>query len=177
MRVSFFGSSYAFNDSDEYRAAHDSAYELALAGYTIVNGGGAGIMEASTQGAREAGGKSIGVVIKNRAIDNASITSFNDEIIVLDTLFARIKELVVNSSAWVVFPGGTGTLAELAMAWDLVNKGLLNARPIVIYGQYWNPLVDLISGDSRYDRRGSCADLVTVAHSACGIVTAVKEVE
>lgn len=138
-------------------AAHTLAYKtgklLAQAGFTIANGGYGGTMLAAAKGAAEAGGKIIGVTCS--AFKGSEANEYISREIVTDSLDERLDTLINLGQGYVVLPGGTGTLLELAKVWELKNKGFLQAqKPIILVGGYWKPLVDLIAIDdpdsSRY---------------------------
>ncbi|MCK4795933.1 MAG: LOG family protein [Spirochaetes bacterium] len=161
--VSIFGSYRCTPDNEEYNVAFSTAYQLSKAGYTIINGGGKGIMEASSLGAKDAGGKSIGVILSN--LQNEKIkTRMNDNIIICNSLFERLQKLIENSAGFIIFSGGTGTLVELSLAWELMNKGLLKILPIICYGDFWKPVVNNLKDEPSYIK-GFCTDFIQFAYS------------
>ena len=137
--------------------AHTLAYKvgklLARAGFTIANGGYGGTMLAAAKGATEAGGKTIGVTCS--AFKGGKANEYISREIITGSLDERLDTLMKLGRAYVVLPGGTGTLLELANVWELKNKGFLEAdKPIILVGGFWRPLLDLIAADdpdsSRY---------------------------
>ncbi len=148
--ISIFGSYKPERGDEEYNAAYKTAFELSKKGYIIKNGGGSGIMEASTLGAKEAGGKSIGYIL-----GYSSKINYAENIIVCKTLFERLKLLIEGSVAFILFSGGTGTLTELALTWELMNKGLLDKLPIICFKDYWKPVVELFKKNSFYINKSS----------------------
>jgi uncharacterized protein (TIGR00730 family) len=131
-------------------AAHTLAYKvgklLAQAGFTIANGGYGGTMLAAAKGAAEAGGKIIGVTCS--AFKGSEANEYISREIVTGSLSERLDTLLKLGRAYVVLPGGTGTLLELANVWELKNKGFLEAnKPIILVGGFWRPLLDLIAAD------------------------------
>jgi uncharacterized protein (TIGR00730 family) len=134
--VTVFGSSRPSEGDEEYRLAYEVGKNLARNGFTVCNGGYTGIMEASARGAKEAGGKTIGVTFKNNF--KKSLNRWIDEEMFQTTLIERMMKLVELGNAYVVLKGGTGTLLELAAVWEFINKGLLKEKPIV------NSLRDII---------------------------------
>lgn len=141
--VTVFGSSQADADSDLYRNAFELGRVIAELGLTLCNGGYGGTMEAAARGAVEAGGHTIGVTctIFKR---NGANPYIRQEIPTFD-LFRRLETLIRLGRAYVVLPGGTGTLAELALTWELINKGLLRGeRPLIVLGDSWRPVTDCI---------------------------------
>ncbi|MHC4561477.1 MAG: LOG family protein [Planctomycetota bacterium] len=140
--VTVFGANDPAPGDDAYELARRAGGELARLGYAVANGGYGGTMEASARGAKEAGGHTIGVPCRrwgNRA------NAFIDEPIVAESFFQRVSMLVeLGAGGYVVLPGGTGTLVELAVAWELMAKAASPARPLVCLGGFWQPVVDLV---------------------------------
>ena len=171
-RVSIFGSYKAGKEDKEYKCAYEAAYKLGKIGYTIVNGGGGGIMEASTLGAADAGGRSIGVVLDGLYTNRDKY--LNKEVIVCRSLYERLKELIDKSSAYIIFSGGTGTFAELALVWELTNKRFLKQNPIICYGDYWKPVIDTIN--NKYLNKDA-RSLVKFAYSVGDILSIIKKLK
>ena len=141
--VATFGTSKARQGDGVFELAEDLGTELARAGYTVINGGYDGIMTAAAKGAAQAGGKSIGITC--RAFKSAIVNEFITEEISTERLEDRLAELIKRADAYCVLPGGTGTLLELAEIWELRNKGFLpTEKPIVLLGDFWQPVVDLM---------------------------------
>ncbi|MEW5693209.1 MAG: LOG family protein [Candidatus Hydrogenedentota bacterium] len=132
----FGNSSYSIYDN----LAYETGFELAKRGYTIVNGGYGGIMEASSKGAKEIKGKTIGITLSKF---RSGINNYIDEIIEKDNLLDRIDTLINMGSVYIIFPGGTGTLAELSIICEFINKGFKKPRKIFIHN-FWRPVYDLL---------------------------------
>ncbi len=148
--ITVFGSYEPRAHEAEYEQAYQVGYELARAGFVVANGGYAGTMEASAKGAKEAGGKTIGVSC--RAFKRSEVNEYIDREIETDNLQQRLEKLLELGSGYVVLPGGTGTLAELACAWEMINKGFLTGRLVVIMGNFWQPVVELVEQVSQRSR-------------------------
>lgn len=141
--VSVFGASHAEIHDGVYRSAWNVGRVLAELGYTIANGGYGGTMEAAALGARQAGGRTIGVTC---SIWDSPPNSAVDEVIQTTSLSERLDRLIgLGRAGYVVLPGATGTLLELAMAWEMICKKQLSARPLVIVGRFWQGLVGLMA--------------------------------
>ncbi len=145
--VTVFGSSTPKPRQPAYQLAADLGGALARAGFTVCNGGYGGTMEAAARGAVEAGGHTIGVTCRafRRGGPNAYI---RQEVPTFD-LFSRLNTLIRLGDAYVVLPGGTGTLLELAAVLELASKSVLRpARPILILGDFWCPVLRLVRAES-----------------------------
>ena len=139
--VTVFGSSRPAPGSPAYETAQALGAALARAGFAVATGGYGGTMEAVSRGAKEAGGKTIGVTA---AVFRSAANAWVEEEIRVQTWQERLLKLVELGAGYVVLPGGTGTLVELAVAWEWINKGFLPARPVVVLGEFWLPVVNAI---------------------------------
>ncbi len=150
--VAIFGSNDPAEGDPAWEVARRAGAAIASLGYTVANGGYGGTMEASACGAREAGGRVVGVTC---SIWSSTPNSYLDETIVTGSLGERLATLVelARSGGYVVLPGATGTLAELATVWEHVGKGLQPAVPIVCVGDFWRPLIDMMAAARRRTRR------------------------
>ena len=140
IAVSVFGSARTPRESPEYKMAEEIAAGLVRAGYAVITGGGPGIMEAANKGAAEAGGVSVGL-----GIELPMESGLNDYVNVgveFRYFFVRKTVFVKYSQAFVVLPGGFGTLDELFESLTLVATGKITRFPIVLVGsEYWGGLV------------------------------------
>lgn len=143
--ITIFGTARAKPRDDVYKFAYEIGKSLAESGFAIATGGYGGIMLASSQGARSAGGIVYGVTCK---IFNRTVNEFVTEEIQTDNLQKRLDKLIEIGDGFVVLPGGTGTLLELAMVWELKNKGFLNGNKAVIAaGDFWKGLIETVAKD------------------------------
>jgi uncharacterized protein (TIGR00730 family) len=141
--VTVFGSARIKSDSAEYQLARRMGAGLARLGFTVMTGGGPGIMEAANRGAKEAGGCSVGCNI--RLPHEQRPNGYLDRCVTLYYFFVRKMLLVKYSYAFVVMPGGAGTLDELFEALTLIQTGKIKHFPIVVMGtDYWHELTDLL---------------------------------
>ena len=144
--VSIFGSARTPRDDPFYEKAQETAAALGRAGFAIITGGGPGIMEAGNRGARDAGVPSIGLDIElpHEQFENEHVDISLD----FHYFFARKVMFVRYASAFVVFPGGFGTLDELFEAATLRQTGKIRHFPIVLFGSsYWNGLLDWLQAE------------------------------
>ncbi len=139
--VSIFGSARTRPDDLNYRQAQELAGRLSQQGFTVITGGGPGIMEAANRGAKEADGVSVGL-----AIDLPHETGLNPYVDLpayFRYFFVRKTMFVKYAQAFVIFPGGFGTFDELFESLTLVQTGKIDHFPIILYGsEYWAGLLD-----------------------------------
>jgi uncharacterized protein (TIGR00730 family) len=136
--VTVFGGSRVEPDSDEYLAAQRLGQALAERGFDVVTGGYNGVMEAVSRGAKDSGGHVIGVTVEVIATNFERLpNSFLDQEVRTAALLERIDKLVELGAAYVVLPGGAGTLAELGIVWNLALLGALQNKPIIVVGRGW----------------------------------------
>ncbi len=137
--VTVFGSARFSEDHRYYQLARELGAGLAKAGYTVMTGGGPGIMEAANRGAKDAGGHSIGCNIQLPMEQKPN--SYVDQFIEFEHFFVRKVMLVKYSSAFVLMPGGFGTLDELFEVTTLMQTQKLEAFPVIcLGGEYWESL-------------------------------------
>jgi uncharacterized protein (TIGR00730 family) len=161
--VTVFGSGRLHADDPQYAEARALGAELAARGFRICTGGYGGVMEAVSRGAEEAGGRTLAVTAE---FFRSSANEWVDEQVRVKTWQDRLFELVKRGHGYVTCPGGTGTLAELAIVWEMLNKGAMARRPLAVLGDFWRPVVDLVSEvEFSHVRHRGGAPLVHVAAS------------
>jgi hypothetical protein len=144
LAVSVFGSARFDESHRYYRLARELGRELSSRGYAVITRGGPGIMEAANRGAREGGGLSIGcnIILPHEQKPNLDL----DRTVTFDYFFVRKVMLVKYSVAFVLMPGGYGTLDEIFETVTLVQTGKIRRFPIVAMGRdYWQGMLDFIS--------------------------------
>ena len=135
--ITIFGTSRAKPGDAVFEMAEEIGKFSAQAGFTIA---------AAAKGAAEAGGEIIGVTCS--AFKNSRPNQYITREIITESLDERLDTLIKTGQAYIVLPGGTGTLLELAKVWELKNKGFSNAdKPIILVGEFWKPLVKVIEID------------------------------
>ena len=144
--IAIFGSARTRSEDADYKAAQETGALLAAKGFAVITGGGPGIMEAANRGAFEAGGLSIGCNIelpfeqRSNAYQTLSLT--------FKYFFVRKMMFVKYSLAFVIFPGGFGTLDELFEALTLIQTKKIRNFPIVLFGtRYWSGLLDWLRAE------------------------------
>jgi uncharacterized protein (TIGR00730 family) len=138
--VTVFGSARIKPDDPHYELSRKMGAAIARLGFTVITGGGPGIMEAANRGAKEAGGRSVGCTIELPS--EQPTNTYLDRCVRMHYFFVRKTLLVKYSYAFVVMPGGAGTLDELFEALTLIQTGKIKNFPIVIMGtDYWKELL------------------------------------
>jgi uncharacterized protein (TIGR00725 family) len=180
--VTIFGSSLPPEQSPAYQEAVELGRLLAEHGLAVCNGGYGGLMEATARGAFDAGGHTVGVTC---CIWTRAANPWIKEEVHTASYADRIMTLIARGDAYVVLPGGTGTLAELALAWELMNKAVLAAtvggkKPLLLIGCYWQPVIDCLSQEPKLaspaaDRHLAAMDLITIVPSAAAAARILAE--
>jgi uncharacterized protein (TIGR00730 family) len=174
--VTIFGSARVPPGSDEYRAATDVARRLGEAGFAVITGGGPGIMEAANRGAREAGVLSIGCNIELPFEQH--LNPYVDIAINFRYFFVRKTMFVKYAEAFIIFPGGFGTLDELFESLTLIQTGKVRDFPVILFDSaYWRGLVEWTRDTLLKEGKISPedVDLLRVTDSADEVVRIVRE--
>lgn len=146
--VTVFGSARTKPGTPHYELARRMGSEIARLGFTVMTGGGPGIMQAANQGAREAGGRSVGCNIELPFEQQPN--PYLDRCVTIHYFFVRKTLLIKYSYAFVVMPGGVGTLDEMFEALTLIQTGKLERFPIIIMGrEYWDEILAFLRKMSR----------------------------
>ncbi len=151
-KISYFGFADADKDDPLYKEAFECAKFLASKGYVTINGGGPGTMRAVSEGAKAAGGKTIGVTFYPKDITNfegRDIKNPIDEEVRTANYLERTLKLLDLGDAYLIFKGGTGTISEFAMAWGLARLYFGQHKPLILYGQFWNKIIKAFVGNMR----------------------------
>lgn len=139
--VSIFGSSRTKPTSKYYKLGEEVAYHLAKEGYAIITGSGPGLMEAANKGAKRAQGKSIGLNIQIPSEQKPN--KYVDQLLDFRYFFVRKVMFVKYAKAFVILPGGFGTLDEFFEAINLIQTERIQKFPVVLFGRdYWEGLID-----------------------------------
>ncbi len=176
VAVSVFGSSRAVPGSPEYELAEGISAELARAGYAVITGGGPGVMEAANKGAARANGVSVGLGIELPL--EQGLNEYVDIGLEFRYFFVRKTMFVKYSQAFVVLPGGFGTLDELFEALTLVQTRKITKFPIVLVdSSYWSGLLawmkETVAGQGKV--LAEDLDLLSVADSPAEVTQIIRE--
>ena len=180
--VTVFGSSLPVEGSAAYAEAQRLGRLLGEAGYALCNGGYSGLMEASARGAREAGAHTIGItcVIWSRPANPYIVEEVRTQ-----SFPERLMTLIERGDAYIVLPGGTGTLAELALCWEMMNKGGLSKtvggrKPLLVMAPYWQPVIDCLRQEGKLQKGdpgwvAAAMDIVTLIQSPSQAVEVLRK--
>ena len=136
--VTIFGGSRCGENSIEYNQAREVGARLAEAGFTICTGGYLGVMEAASRGARERGGRVLGIVMNQfKAEPNRYLT----DKVASSHFYDRLQHLITRSVGFIAIRGGMGTVTEISLVWNKLQTGVLEPRPLVLLGECWKPVV------------------------------------
>lgn len=156
--ITIFGSARVKPDSPQYQSAVELAYLLGKAGFTIITGGGPGIMEAGNRGAQKAGVLSIGLNIELPF--EQGVNPYVDMALEFHYFFVRKTMFVKYAQGFVIFPGGFGTMDELFEALTLIQTGKVQNFPVVLIDTgYWEGLMQWLQGTMLAEGKVSPADL------------------
>lgn len=138
-RITAFGSSRLGEDDPRFADVEELGRRLGMSGWDGVTGGHQGMMAAICRGIRAGGGHVRGITLAG--FPTPADHRLSEEIRARD-FFDRMQTLIEETDAYLVLPGGLGTLSELAMSWDLQAIEVLEKRPLIIYGDSWTPLLE-----------------------------------
>jgi len=156
--VSIFGSARTHPDDPQYAAAQEVAQLLAESGFSIITGAGPGIMEAANKGARAGGGRSIGCNIELPFEQGSN--PYVDTLVNFRYFFVRKTMFIKYSVAFIIFPGGFGTLDELFEALTLIQTGKIYQFPVILFGRrYWAGLLRWLQTRVLLERKISPGDM------------------
>lgn len=137
--VTIFGGSKCQEADTEYAQAHRVGELLAEAGYTICTGGYLGVMEAASRGAREKGGRVLGIVMNQfKAEPNRYLT----DKVATEHFYERLQRLITRSVGFIALRGGMGTVTEVSLVWNKLQTRVIEPRPLVLLGDCWPPVVE-----------------------------------
>jgi hypothetical protein len=180
-RVAFFGDADAKENETHYQLAFKTAELLAKEGFIIVNGGGPGVMAAATLGAKAGGGlvelsvlseKNKPTNYEGQEIKNVEVA---DKVYEMNNYEERMNKLVEIADAYVIFKGGTGTLAEVGLVWSKAKFDFGNHEPIIFVGEEWNNLVPEI--EKQLDLEKIEKEVVAIVRTPEEVLETLRQVE
>jgi uncharacterized protein (TIGR00725 family) len=139
--ITVFGSSRPREGEADYEEARALGRALARSGFAVCSGGYGGVMAGVSRGAKEAGGKTYGVTAE---FFFAKVNPWVDVEVRVTTWQERLFELIRLANGFVACKGGTGTLVELAVVWEMLNKSVMIAKPFAALGDFWYPIIERV---------------------------------
>ncbi|MDD2822872.1 MAG: LOG family protein [Candidatus Daviesbacteria bacterium] len=177
-KVAVFGFADAAPESKLYKDAYRVCKVLAEAGYTVVDGGGPGVMLAASKGAKAGHGKVIGVTLNPQDLthfEGRNDENIVDEEIKTTTYIERTLTLMQQGQVYVIFNGGTGTISEFAMAWGLARLYFGHHKPLILYGNFWRKVMKAMS--EGFLLRPEEREVYKIADNPTEVLKAIKEFE
>lgn len=153
--IAFFGDANIPESDPVYKDAFEIAKNLAKK-FTIVNGGGPGVMDASTQGAESAGGETLSVTFQPTdapGFEGRYLGNVTDKEIMTQNYIERMFKLMEHADVYIIFKGGSGTLSEFATAWVLGKLYFGHHKPFILYGEFWKEIVQAIEKNMNIDEQ------------------------
>jgi hypothetical protein len=154
--IAFFGDADISTTNETYTEAYKLAEILAKEGYVIVDGGGPGVMEAATSGAKKSGGKTITVTFDPTSapgFEGKYIGNVPDEEIVTTNYIERMFKLMEYGDVFILFKGGSGTISEFGTAWVLAKLYYGRHKPFILIGSYWAEIIDVFRKNMNIDNK------------------------
>lgn len=177
-KVTFLGFSETKPGERLYERAKEVSRLVAAAGYTVVNGGGPGVMRAASEGAKEVGGRTIGVTFyPKEGLNYESRDPQNplDEEIKTKNYLERTLKLLELGDIYLIFNGGTGTISEFGMAWGLARLYFGRHKPLILFGGFWYKILEAIARDMHL--RPQELEVYRIVNEPEEVVPAIKEFE
>jgi uncharacterized protein (TIGR00725 family) len=153
--IAFFGDADTPKSDPSYQDAYEIAKLLAKEGYTIVNGGGPGIMDASTEGAEAVGGETLSVTFYPKdapGYEGRYVGNVTDVEIKTGNYIERMFKLLEHGDMFIIFKGGSGTMSEFGTAWVLAKIYYGHHKPFILYGDFWVNIIDCIKKNMNIDQ-------------------------
>ena len=153
--IAFFGDADTPKGDPSYQDAYEIAKLLAKEGYTIVNGGGPGIMDASTEGAEAVGGETLSVTFYPKdapGYEGRYVGNVTDVEIKTGNYIERMFKLLEHGDMFIIFKGGSGTMSEFGTAWVLAKIYYGHHKPFILYGDFWANIIDCIKKNMNIDQ-------------------------
>ena len=144
----------------EYQEAELVGNKLASAGLSVCTGGYGGTMEAVSRGASQSAVNIIGVT--SAVLSPAPNQYVNMQVHTM-TLYERLQKLVDLGNGYIILKGGTGTLVEFSLVWELMNKNMIPEKPIIAVAAFWRPVVDLLNTELKYEGLEPCTKYIKLA--------------
>ena len=178
QNVAIFGFADACENGELFKSVREVTKKLAQASYTVVDGGGPGVMRAATIGAKEGGGKVIGITLYSEDIPNfegRDPKNLFDEEIKTTNYVERTLALMKTGQVYVIFNGGSGTISEFGMAWGLAKLYFGHHKPLILYGKFWQNIIAAFKENMLM--RPQELKVYKIVDSPEGVLDAIKQFE
>ena len=152
--IAFFGDANISETDETYVEAFDVAEALAKKGYVTIDGGGPGVMEAATSGARKGGGKTVAITfdpVGAVGYEGRYLKNVTDTEVVTTNYIERMFKLLEYGDVFIIFKGGSGTVSEFGTAWVLAKLYFGHHKPIILYGRFWAEILDVFRKNMNID--------------------------
>jgi len=152
--IAFFGDANISETDETYVEAFDVAEALAKKGYVTIDGGGPGVMEAATSGARKGGGKTVAITfdpVGAVGYEGRYLKNVTDTEVVTTNYIERMFKLLEYGDVFIIFKGGSGTVSEFGTAWVLAKLYFGHHKPIILYGRFWAEVLDVFRKNMNID--------------------------
>jgi hypothetical protein len=176
--IAFFGDAAVPEGSEVYKDAFQVARIVANAGFTIVNGGGPGVMAASTKGAEAGGGETIGVTFYPKdapGFEGRYIGNRVDKEIKTSNYISRMFKLLEHADMFIIFKGGTGTISEFGTAWVLAKLYYRHHKPFILFGGFWKEIIECLKKNLLIDKDE--LDVFEIVEEIDEVLPAIKKLE
>ena len=176
--IAFFGDAGIRDDDPIYKEAFEVAKLLANEGFTIVNGGGPGIMDASTKGAEESEGETLAVTFNPKdapGFEGRYIGNRVDKEIKTSNYIERMFKLLEHADIYIIFKGGSGTLSELGTAWVLAKLYYGHHKPFILFGEFWHKIISCLKKNLNLDKNE--LDVFEIVEAKEEVLEAIKRLE
>lgn len=178
QNVAIFGYANTLQNQHLFKHVFKVSKALAEAGYTIVDGGGPGVMLAASMGAKEGGGKVIGVTLYPKDMPNfegRNPANVLDKEIKTDNYLERTLTLLKEGQVYVIFQGGTGTISEFGMAWGMARLYFGHHKPLILYGKFWKKIIKAF--EDTMPLRSEELKVFKIVDSPEGVLKAIADFE
>lgn len=154
--IAFFGDANISPEDPVYLDAYKIAEKLGKKGYKIVNGGGPGVMEAATSGAKKGGGKTLSITFNPTnapGYEGKYLKNVTDKEIVTTNYVERMFELLEHGDLFIIFKGGSGTMSEFGTSWVLAKLYYGHHKPFILFGEFWIEIIDVLKKNMNLDQQ------------------------
>lgn len=176
--IAFFGDANIPKTDQAYKEAYEVAKLLGAEKYTIVDGGGPGVMDAATNGAEAGGGETLTVTfhpLEATGFEGRYVGNIPDKEIVTTNYIDRMFKLLEHADMFIIFKGGSGTISEFGTAWVLAKLYYGHHKPFILFGDFWHDIVTAIKKGMNIDDKEM--SVFKIVEKVDGVLPSIREVE